>query len=260
MSNTIIKAGEHKPLAKGACRLDLRDISAMAETALAAARSEADRIVARAGEQAAAERETAREVARREGYEAGFEAGQQAGREEALEASRQTFATEQASLVTALTSLVADFTAKRERMLLAARRDVVVLAIAIARRLSQHLAGMEDVAPEMAVEACEQTLSLIRNQTDVVVRVHPQDAAAMRRFLDGNAGRSGEGATAPANAARAMAASDHFRIVEDEKTGRGGVLVETADGQVDATVSGRVDRVADELMAAWRLRWKELGL
>ncbi len=260
MSNTIIKAGEHKPLAKGACRLDLRDISAMAETALSAARSEADRIVARAGEQAAAERDAVRETARREGYEVGFETGQQAGREEALEASRQAFATDQASLVAALTSLVREFTAKREHMLLAARRDVVVLAIAIARRLSRRLAGMEDVAPDMAIEACEQALSLIRNQTDVVVHVHPHDAAAMHRFLDGNAGRPGEEAASPADAARAMAASDHFRIVEDEKIGQGGLLIETADGRVDATVSGRVDRVADELVAAWRLRWRELGL
>ncbi|MBN2563519.1 MAG: hypothetical protein JXQ75_21580 [Phycisphaerae bacterium] len=246
MSSVVIKAGEARMLSRGAYGFDLRDIAREAEGMLAAARAEAEGIVGQARRQAEAEREAVRQAAHRGGYEQGIAEGREAGRAAALVEVREQFAKDQGSLVSALKSLLDGFSGQREQLYLAARRDVVVLAIAIARRISKRLDVMDDVASGAAAAACQEALGLLAEATEAAVRAHPDDCQAVES-LAGSLGGS-------------LLSSRHIRVVRDATVGRGGVVVETADSTVDARVASRVDRIADELVTDWRDRLKALSI
>ena len=243
MSGVVIKAGDTRVGSRGLYSLDLRDIAGQADAMLSEARSEGARIVAETRQRVEAERETVRRAAYREGYEQGLARGAEAGRAAALEEARQRLGREQASLVSALQSLAEAFRAQREKLYLAARRDVVVLAIAIARRIAGNLDGM---AGEAAAEACREALELIGGATEAVVRAHPDDRQALETLAQ--------------SLSKAMQSPGHLRLVEDASVGRGGVVVETGDCTVDARAAARVERIANELVADWRERTKALAL
>lgn len=244
--STVIKAGATRAVSGGALRMDLRDFSARAEAMLAAARAQAEEILARARDEAA----SLGDQARRDGYEKGLSegraAGQSEGREAALAEARQQFAADQASLVTTLTALTAELRERREKLYAAARRDVIVLAMTIARRVAGKLSRLDDEAAGMAAQACQEALAVVSTATRVTVRVHPADAAVV--------------ATLSRSLSEAMGREAHLGLVEDEKVGRGGVILETPESIVDATLAGRLDRIADELITAWRGRISEQGM
>lgn len=246
MSCTVIKAGDATLRTRGLFSLDLRDIASQAEAKLAAARSEAKRLVEDARRQAQAERDGVLQAARHEGYEKGLAEGRAAGRDAALNEAAARFAEEQGALTATLKDLLTRFDARREELYLAARRDVVVLAIAIARRVASRLTDLADALPEAAVEACRQALELVGEATDVVVRIHPDDRRALEEIA--------------ADVNRTVQASRRVCLAEDPAVGRGGVVLETADSAVDARAAACVERIADELVADWRQQMKALAL
>lgn len=243
MSRTIIKAGDVGHASRGMLGLDLRDIATQAESIVGAARAEADRILADARRQAEILCEKAAHEARAAGHAQGLEEGRREGEQTALLAATARLEKEQEALVSALAHLLSEFRDRREALLLAARRDVVVLAVAIARRFVERLAALDDVAPEIASQACGEALELIAESSQVLIRVHPQDAAAVRDLA--------------APIAESLQSGRHLRLVEDASVGRGGVVLETPDSQIDGTLTGRIDRIADELVTGWRDRLNE---
>jgi flagellar assembly protein FliH len=246
MSGAVIKADQARFVSRGMYSLDLRDISRQATDMIAAARVEAERIVVEARVQAESVRESIRSRAHREGYEQGLAEGSEKGHAEALAQAREKFAEDQASLIMALRGMLDAFNAQREKLYLAARRDVVVLAVAAARRVVARLPDLDETAGHAAVQACEEALDLVRGETEVVVRTHPDDWAAVDHLAE--------------EIKRSMQGSRNMRVVEDASIGRGGVVLQGADCEIDATAASRVDRIADELVADWRKRLKELSL
>ena len=105
---------------------------------------------------------------------------------------------------------------------------------------------MAELGSDVALQAAREALDLVREPTNVVLRVHPDDSAAV--------GLLAEGVTGAAASAR------HLRIVEDAAIDRGGAVVETEDSRIDATISSRIERIADELVTDWRRRQKELSI
>ncbi len=246
MSRVIIKAGEVGRVTRSLSSLNLRDIAGQAEAMLAAARVEAERIVEDARCQAEAGRAAVRQAAHDEGHAEGLAEGRQTGRQTALAEAREQFATDQSALQSALSKLLENLGERREQLYASARRDVVVLAIVIASRIVQRFASVEAVAPEAAADACEEALRLLQSASEVVVRTHPDDAAAIERL----AGRIAE----------KTRDSRHVRIVEDDSVGRGGVHLAAADTAIDATIGSRIERIADELVTDWRHRAETLGI
>ncbi|RIK64014.1 MAG: hypothetical protein DCC65_15165 [Planctomycetota bacterium] len=240
MSRTIIKAGEAGRASRGMLGLDLRDIASQAESIVGAARAEADRILVEARRQADLLREHAAREGHATGRAQGLEEGRREGEQTALLAATARLDAEQASLVSALSNLLSEFRDRREALLLAARRDVVVLAVVIARRIAERLAALEDVAPEIATEACAEALELVAEASRVLVRAHPKDVAAVRELA--------------APLAESLQSGRHLRVTEDASVGRGGIVLETPDSQIDGTLTGRIDRIADELVTGWRER------
>jgi flagellar assembly protein FliH len=246
MTATIIKAGNPATKASGLYSLDLRDIAGQAEAMLAAARIESARIIEEAGRETQRQRVAALESARREGHAEGVAAGREEGHSQALREAREQFKKEQGSLRTTLARLLQSVSARRDRMHAEARQDVIVLAIAVARRICGRLIAEPAAASAAATAACDEALTLLGAATNGIIRVHPEEAAAMRRLAE--------------DVSVAIEAASNLSIVEDASVSRGGVVLESGNSRIDATVSERLDRIADELVSGWRDRLKELSL
>lgn len=246
MSGVIIKAGEARLLSHGLRSLDLRDIAKQAEAMLDRARVEAAAIIETARREAEAERELVRQTAHRRGHEEGLAQGRQAGEAQALAEAREQFAEQQAGPVAELQMLLATFGEQRERMYLAARRDVIVLAMAIARRVVGGLADLDGTSNAAAVQACAEALELLGGVTEATILVHPADWQAVSTF----AGQLGE----------QMQITGAVQVLKDETVGRAGVIVRTADCVIDGRAAARVERIADELITDWRGRTALLSL
>lgn len=240
MSRAIIKSGSERFISLGSSGLELRDIAAKADNVLAAARDEAARILASARSESEKLHEAARRQGLEEGKSSGRTLGQEEGRQEALEEARGRLKSDEAALLSAMKETVRSFSADRERMLSAARRDAVVLAVAIAGRICHKLSQIDEAAIEMAREACTEALQLISESTEAVIRVHPLDASSISELT--------------AELADSIRSARGVRLAADESVGRGGVVVATSNSVVDASVAGRIERIADELISGWRGR------
>jgi type III secretion protein L len=165
---------------------------AQAQGALAAAQQEAAQLVAQARGEAARIRE---EAARQ-------------GREEAL-----------AELVGALGSARGEYA----RLIRAAEGDMVELALGVAERLVRTRLEAD---PALMASLVAGVLERVRGKRQIVVWVHPADAAALE------AARAGLVAEVEGAA---------LYLEADERVGRGGCVVETEAGRIDARLEIQLD-------------------
>jgi type III secretion protein L len=163
-----------------------------------------DEAAAARGRIAAAEREAdAIRAAARSEAEALRREARAAGREEGVaEAS--------AALVRAA--------AERDRLLSAAEADLVELAFAVAERVVGDAAERGTV-----VAVARRALEAARDRAHVAVRAHPADLAALR--------------AAEPELSALLARAPGVALRGDAAIARGGVIVETEAGSVDATLA-----------------------
>lgn len=122
--------------------------------------------------------------------------------------------------------------AERDRLLRSAADDLVRLAVAVAGALLAR-----EVERGGAVEAlAARALEAVRHRREVTLRVHPEDAPGLRR----EAGRLGA----------LLARAPGLSIQEDPSVGRGGLLVETEAGTLDARLETRLADVEAALLEA----------
>ena len=120
--------------------------------------------------------------------------------------------------------------AERDRLLSSAGDDLVRLAVAVAGEiLAREVERGGDVET-----VASRALEAVRHRRQVTLRVHPDDSPGLRAA----AGRLG------ALLARAPALS----IQEDPAVGRGGLLVETEAGTLDARLETRLEAVEAALL------------
>jgi hypothetical protein len=200
MSRAVIKAGEGKIVSQGYCSLDLRDISAQAESMISGARIEAARIIAEAKAECAVLRQREAEAGREEGYREGLAKGEQEGGAKALAAARERFGQEHASLISTLTNLTQQFTAKRERLYLEARQDAVLLGHRHCRADLQH-ARCRGAFPAGDEPCLSGSIGDSFGSDATRHPERPADAAAVERFC-GDLNQSGEIVAARANRGR----------------------------------------------------------
>ena len=124
--------------------------------------------------------------------------------------------------------------AERDRLLQAAGDDLVRLAVAVAGTILGR-----EVERDGAVEAVAAgALEAVRHRREVTLRVHPGDAPALRREAPRLGGLL----------ARAPALAIH----EDLAVGRGGLVVETEAGTLDARLETRIEAVEAALLEETR--------
>jgi flagellar assembly protein FliH len=162
-----------------------------------------------------------REQAREEGYAEGVAQG------------RAETTAHLAPGAQALAGAAAQLAALQAEAADAAEARAASLAIAMAEKI---VAGALEVGPERVVDAVRGALRGVLDGDRILVCVHPDDVALVRAAL-GDAG--------------ALAAMEHVEVVEERRVARGGALVRTVDGEIDATVAAKLERlrelVAEEL-------------
>ena len=170
---------------------------------LARALEEAGRVLSEARRQA----ETIAAEAYREGFEQGERAGMELGRQKVE------------PVVQRLDSLVMELVKVRETMIREVEGGLIAVALAVATRiLHKEVSLHPDVVVSVAREALKRTIS----GGKIALRVNPLDVEFLQQ----------SGSLLPEFASH----SDSLTIQSDYGVLRGGVIVETESGQIDATL------------------------
>lgn len=130
-------------------------------------------------------------------------------------------------------ALLAGAARERDRILAACEREVVALAIDVARKVI----GRELRADPAAVAALAgPVLEAARGRRQVTLRIHPADAASIRAASSG--------------LAPALAGVPPTSIEEDASLAPGDVVVETEADRLDARIETRIETLREALEEA----------
>lgn len=141
------------------------------------------------------------------------------GHDEGVTAGRAAAHAELEEDVAAMHELIESAREQRNVVIETAEPELVRLAMAVAERVVyDHVA----IDPNVVLENVRQALTRLVGREIVTVRVNPADAEILRKHREG---------TAASNDV------EHLRIVEDQRVDRGGVVVETDAGTIDAKVA-----------------------
>jgi flagellar assembly protein FliH len=166
---------------------------------------------------AEAEAELVREAARAEGHEA--------GRAEAL-----------AALSPALEALQTSVSAAQAERIAAADQleiHAVDLALFLAEKVLQGALAIE---PGRVVEAVRGALRGIVERERVTVLVHPEDLELVREAMD--------------EMRATLGGIEHCEVQAERRVARGGAIVRTQDGDVDARVETKLQRAREVVQHA----------
>jgi flagellar assembly protein FliH len=172
---------------------------------------------------ALAEADRIRELARAEGYET----GRRAAAVEATERFESAFA--------ALGEAVSQAREMRVRTADDVERHAVELGLQIAEKA---LAGALEVQPDRVVEVVRGALRCLVERERVVVRVNPADLETVRAAAD--------------DLVRSLGGIDHCEVQEERRVERGGAVVRSATGEIDAKLATKLERAREVLQAELR--------
>jgi flagellar assembly protein FliH len=158
------------------------------------------------------------EAARSEGYAAGHADG--------VAESQAGVAQAQTALHGAAQALEAERGATAD----ATERAAVELALRLAQKI---VAASVAADPELVVDAVRGALRLLMDRERFTVLVNPEDLEIVR---DGLAGVIAE-----------LGGVEHFEVHGERRVARGGAVVRTAEGEVDASVDAKLQRAREVL-------------
>jgi flagellar assembly protein FliH len=167
--------------------------------------------------EARAEADQIRENARAEGYAA--------GRADAIASLEPALA--------ALTQAIGDVQTARAELAVELERRAVELGLGLARKV---VGGALSVQPELVVEAVTGVLRGIVERERVTVLVNPADLDIVREAMDG--------------LRASLGGIDHCVVEAERRVGRGGCLVRTPVGDIDASVETKLERAGEVVAAA----------
>lgn len=132
-------------------------------------------------------------------------------------------------------AVLAAAAAARDRRLASAEREIAALALDVARKvLGRELARDPSAVADLAAQA----IAVARDRREVTLRVNPADAEAIR--------------AAAGRLAAALTRAAGLDIREDPAVERGGAVVETEAGRIDARVETQLAALARALEEADR--------
>jgi len=227
----MIKDANAREMARDAVVLDLGDLRRQANDLKERAEAEAERIVA----EAHAERERliadASEEGRKAGYTQGLEEGRVEGRAEGQAEAKEEERGRIEEVTASWQRALADFERRRDDILIDARSDVLRLALLFARKVTKRVVACDTGVAESQLEAA---LGHVLEPTHLQVVVHPDDRDRIDDVLPALTRRLAGGASA--------------ELAVDEAVGRGGCIVRTAGGEIDATIETQVERIVARLL------------
>ncbi len=155
-------------------------------------------------------------------YARGFAEGKKAGSQEVWDQVRDLYQ----QLQTVANQVVSE----QRRLVRQAEPTLIKLVMAVVRRvLHRELNGNGDYVEAMVREA----LRLVHDSTRVVIRLHPEDAALLREKTQ--------------KLSAEVADLEALELKDDPHVSRGGCLVETELGTIDARLEVQLEEIAREL-------------
>ena len=227
----VVKGTHALRLTGDAIVLDLGDLQRQAQRLRESAQREADALLAAAREEADALIRGADARGYADGLARGTDDGTAKGREEGRAQSLTARGEEIDALLGRWKAALQRWEDDRLAMRDAAREELLALAMRIARRIVLRVA---DLDPAVAAAQAEAAIDLAGQSHIVSIRVHPDDLAAVSEVMPGLLDQAGK---APGS-----------ELVSDEQVGRGGVIVRTRAGEIDARLETQIERMVDELL------------
>jgi len=172
---------------------------------------------------ALAEAERIREIARAEGYEA----GKRAAEVEAAERLEPALA--------AVGEALRQVREMRERTADEVERHAVELGLQVAEKA---VAGALAAQPERVVDVVRGALRCLVERERVVILVNPDDLEAVREAVG--------------DLVRSLGGMEHCDVQEERRVNRGGAVVRSSAGEIDATMATKLDRAREVLEAELR--------
>jgi flagellar assembly protein FliH len=163
------------------------------------------------------------EAARAAGHEAGFQAG-------LVEAQAHM-----AAGIAALQAATQALDAERERVAAAVEGAAVELALRIAE---QAVGATVAVRPEAVVDVVRGALRRLVERDRVTILVHPDDLELVR--------------AASESLVAELGGMEHCDVQAERRVTRGGAIVRTVEGEVDATLATKLARAREALEAELR--------
>lgn len=227
----VLKASSSRIRSPEGGVFDLGDLRREGERLLAEARAEADRIVAEARREAESLRRAAHEQGlgqgRIEGEKAGRATGEEAGRAEARAAHAAELARIEQGFAEALTA----FAAAREERMRECDRELAGVAIAIAEGVvRREVRGDASVV----LREVEDAIALFARATRLRIEIDPEDEATV--------------AAAMPSLCAALPADADIALVAVPGIGRGGCVIRSPEGAVDARLETQFRRIRDGLV------------
>ena len=155
----------------------------------------------------------------RDAFAKGFAQGERAGAEAASQRGE--------AMLRRLTQTIEELTTLRAQMIHQTERQMVQLALAVARRIVHREVSIDQ---DLLIAMARVALDRLGESAKVIVRLHPEEFEA----------------TAGARAAQWTTSA--VEVVADARVGRGGCRVESEFGMMDAGVEAQIQEVARALL------------
>jgi flagellar assembly protein FliH len=227
----LIKNAKSDRLVKEAVVLDMGDLARQAERMLAGARSEAAAILASARAEAQQLVDGADARGHSAGFERGMEEGQRSGEAQGREHAKQLWEQKFQEIASTWVGAVNQWESQRAAMLHEAREDVIRFAYAVAHRVVLRLVQSD---PTIVQDQLAEALKLASRPAALEILINPDDRALAEESLPG--------------LMSALGACEHSSIKDDPSITRGGCIIATAGGRVDARIDTQLDRIAAALV------------
>src|SRR5579875_829 len=142
-----------------------------------------------------------------------------AGREAGRHAAEQ----EMNEMLVTMRGLIDMARAERHKIIESSEHEIVKLAMGVAERIVHKQISVD---PDVVVAMTKAAIARLLDREVVTVRVNPADLERMKEHRE-----------------EMLALGDvkHMRIVEDQRVDRGGIVVETDSGNVDAKIRTQVE-------------------
>ena len=179
------------------------------------------RVVQRIDSEARAREQEALRSARESGWQEGFEKGQKSMSEQILAQRNQLLEVQRGifqSLSQALPQLVSQ-----------CENGLIKLAFESARRVVASV----PITPELVEEVVREALRELQGINQYTLRFHPEDLALLREI---------QSSTLPAPG------QDNIRVAVDPTVNRGGCLIDTPFGTIDATREVKLRKLQESLL------------
>jgi len=228
---SVTKATAFEQSGESKTRFNLNDIAAQARQIVADAHRQAQKIVADAQAQVRRQIQDAHGEGYQKGFDQGLEQGKKEGAEKAWTQTRDEFAQQSLALCQSFQNALAQFDRHKAELLWQAEQGTVALAVAIAQKVLKDAVVLH---PEITINTIKAALELVAQMTNLVIRVHPEHLEHLRQMTDMHE--------------EIISSYKHVQFEADSTVSRGGAIVHTDKGEIDAQLELQIQRLAQELL------------